>query len=83
MNPIPQNILSDYWVMFVKIYDSVKENLFHGSTGWYFEMNGLTKIPHFDSLAAFWPSLQVLVGDISRAGLTLETSECFLLETIG
>jgi mannosidase alpha-like ER degradation enhancer 2 len=44
---------------------------------WYLEVNmnsGLITAPVFDSLAAFWPGLQALNGDVLKAG---ETAEAF------
>lgn len=59
---------ADYYAMFEEAYEAILAYVLHD--GWYFvvEMNsGKMVLPYFDALSAFWPGLQVLLGDVSGA----------------
>lgn len=54
--------------MFRQAYAAVEKHLFRDP--WYVEVNmdsGMLVWPTFNSLQAFWPGLQVLVGHVGRA----------------
>ena len=57
---------------FKVLYGSVIKNLQHEF--WYIWSNmfsGMPSLPSVSTLDAFWPSLQILVGDVKSAGKTL------------
>ncbi len=63
-----------YWDMFVLMYRGALTHLRQGP--WYFETNMRTKRVshyHFNSLQAFWPGIQILIGDIPLALATIDT----------
>eukprot|EP01083_Nonionella_stella_P183906 665769_1 len=66
---------SHYWDIFQISYASITKYLRRGS--WYIETNIATSKAahfHFNSLQSFWPSIQILIGDIP---LSLSTINSF------
>jgi mannosidase alpha-like ER degradation enhancer 1 len=60
-----------YWKMFTEAYDAAIT--YYKKGPWYVDVNMRTGNPthyQFNSLQAFWPGLQVLVGDIPMAKIT-------------
>ncbi|CAI7853451.1 unnamed protein product [Closterium sp. NIES-54] len=58
----------EYLHIFQAAYDAVMTHIFHDP--WYVEVNmdvAVVVWPLFNSLQAFWPGLQVMIGDIDRA----------------
>ncbi|KAK8468455.1 hypothetical protein PHAVU_006G033032 [Phaseolus vulgaris] len=58
----------DFWKMFHSAYVAVQKYFRHGS--WYHEADirtGRATYWQLTSLQAFWPGLQVLIGDLSAA----------------
>ena len=47
--------------------------------GWYHDLSSNTHISEFDSLAAFWPGMQTLLGDIALAEKTMSSSFVFFV----
>eukprot|EP00658_Telonema_sp_P-2_P039806 TRINITY_DN28442_c0_g1_i3.p1 TRINITY_DN28442_c0_g1~~TRINITY_DN28442_c0_g1_i3.p1 ORF type:complete len:389 (+),score=70.56 TRINITY_DN28442_c0_g1_i3:696-1862(+) len=59
--------------MFTELYKSAQTHLAKG--GWYVEANmnsGKMTWPTFSALQGFWPSIQVLWGDVDRAAFTTD-----------
>ncbi len=60
-----------YYAIFEEAYESALKYYKRGP--WYLDVNMRTGLPtwwQFNSLSAFWPGLQVLVGDIPLARVT-------------
>ncbi|CAI5929414.1 unnamed protein product [Closterium sp. NIES-64] len=58
----------EYLHIFQGAYDAVMTHIFHDP--WYVEVNmdvAVVVWPLFNSLQAFWPGLQVMIGDVDRA----------------
>ncbi|XP_024523829.1 alpha-mannosidase I MNS5 isoform X1 [Selaginella moellendorffii] len=61
----------EYWDMFQDAYRAVQQHYRYGS--WYHDADmrtGKATYWQFTSLQAFWPGLQVLIGDIAAANAT-------------
>eukprot|EP00271_Cylindrocystis_brebissonii_P003779 TRINITY_DN15030_c0_g1_i1.p1 TRINITY_DN15030_c0_g1~~TRINITY_DN15030_c0_g1_i1.p1 ORF type:complete len:590 (-),score=76.24 TRINITY_DN15030_c0_g1_i1:830-2599(-) len=61
----------EYWSMFQMAYAAVQQ--YYRAGPWYHEADirtGRTTYRQFTSLQAFWPALQVMVGDIASANET-------------
>lgn len=61
----------EYWDMFCSAYIAVQKHFRHGP--WYHEADmrtGKATYWQLTSLQAFWPGLQILVGDVSAANST-------------
>eukprot|EP00850_Spirogloea_muscicola_P015759 SM000123S25871 [mRNA] locus=s123:315845:321165:- [translate_table: standard] len=61
----------EYLHIFKQAYGAVMEHLYHDP--WYLEVNmnnGMVVWPLFNSLQAFWPGLQAIVGDVEPAART-------------
>eukprot|EP01104_Vermistella_antarctica_P002337 TRINITY_DN1260_c0_g1_i1.p1 TRINITY_DN1260_c0_g1~~TRINITY_DN1260_c0_g1_i1.p1 ORF type:complete len:546 (+),score=99.39 TRINITY_DN1260_c0_g1_i1:129-1766(+) len=65
---------AEYNEMFEKAYISAVQHLYHAP--WYFDVNmdsGKLAATDFKALQAFWPSIQVLRGDLSISATTLQS----------
>eukprot|EP00850_Spirogloea_muscicola_P003129 SM000012S25391 [mRNA] locus=s12:818709:824031:+ [translate_table: standard] len=61
----------EYLHIFKQAYGAVMDHLYHDP--WYLEVNmnnGMVVWPLFNSLQAFWPGLQAIVGDVEPAART-------------